>query len=219
MAPFQAGGWRLVCPVLPLPSSRWVGAPEAGEEGVHPCCCLPARPRRGGDQQLQVWQGSEAIVCTQKDYLGALCHEGVPGYETISQRHLSQWWGGEGGTQLQHTDLCSNLLSILVLSFKCLSPCRVWREPGSTTGSPLLQLGIKLLPLLACEHPLSTQNHPNGVLVISCQRHLFLPKKRDLFSEYLVLVIISREKVWFWGTKCSFPATFCWLLEVSACQS
>lgn len=32
-----------------------------------------------GHQQRQVWQVSEAIVCTQRDYVGASHHEGETG--------------------------------------------------------------------------------------------------------------------------------------------
>lgn len=215
MAPFQAGGW-CVLPCLqaesgPLPGSQWVGAPEAGEEGVHPCCHLRACLCRWAPAAPGV-AGKWSNCLHPKGSLGWIAPQGrarLPDH--VSHGCLSQWWDGERGTQFQQFPwgkfLCSNFLvglSILVLSLKRPSPCRVQREPGSITGSLLC----------SCEHPLSTQTHPNTSMGSSS-----LAAKEIFFSEYLGFVIVSREKVWFWGTKCNFPASFLWLLEVSACQS
>lgn len=72
-----------------------------------------------------------------------------------------------------------------------------------------------MLPVLACEHPLSTQHHPNnamGSLPVTA-------KEISFFFEYLAFVIVSRDSLVLRHQVQIFSASLLCLLEVSTCQS
>lgn len=80
------------CPVSslsqgPFPAASGQDPLRLGRKESTPAATsLPAHAV--GHQQLQAWQGSEAIVCTQRDHLGGSHHEREPGYQTMFPRDV-----------------------------------------------------------------------------------------------------------------------------------